>query len=114
MEPLWGEVAAHLPVRPPYAPTHPLGCHRRRVPDRVIFEHVLQALVHGSGYERVASAGCSDATIRRRLREWARLGLAQAVHALALRAYDRMIGLELDEVAVDGCLTRAPGGGEAA
>ncbi len=28
------------------------GCHRRRVPDRVVFDHVLAALTHGSGYER--------------------------------------------------------------
>jgi hypothetical protein len=30
----------------------------------VVFEHVVAALVHGSGYERIASAGCSDRTIR--------------------------------------------------
>ena len=114
MEPLWSEFAAQLPERPRYAPSHPLGCHRARVPERVVFEHVIAALVHGSGYERIASPGCSDGTIRRRVREWARLGLAEAVHALALRAYDRMIGLELEDVAVDACLTKAPGGGEAA
>ena len=44
---------------------------------------------------RVASPGCSDRTIRRRLREWAEAGLAEALHALALRHYDRMIGLDL-------------------
>jgi len=96
------------------APTHPLGCHRPRIPDRVVFEHVIAALVHGSGYERIASPGCSDATIRRRLKEWAAAGVSEQVHTLALRAYDRMIGLELDDLAVDGCITKAPGGGEAA
>jgi len=80
----------------------------------VIFEHVVAALVHGSGYERIASAGCSDRSIRRRLHAWAAAGLAEQVQALALQAYDRMIGLDLDELAVDGCLTKAPGGGEAA
>jgi len=114
LEPLWDQFAALLPERPTFAPTHPLGCHRRRVPDRVVFEHVLAALVHGSGYERIATRGCSDGTIRRRLREWAAAGLSEQVHALALRAYDRMLGLELEELAVDGCLTKAPGGGEAA
>ena len=34
------------------------------------------------------------------------------LHALVLAQYDRMIGLELDDVAVDGCITKAPGGGE--
>lgn len=33
------------------------------------------------------------------------------MHALALRAYDQMIGLELGDVAVDGCITKAPCGG---
>ena len=114
LEPLWVQFSALLPERPPVSPTHPLGCHRRRIADRVVFEHVIAALVHGSGYERIASPGCSDRTIRRRLHEWAAAGLAEQVQTLALRAYDRMIGLELDELAVDGCLTKAPGGGEAA
>jgi hypothetical protein len=112
--PLWDQFAALLPERPRFSPAHPLGCHRDRVPDRVVFEHVLAALVHGSGYERIASPECSDATIRRRLKEWAAAGLSEQVHALALRAYDRMLGLDLDDLAVDGCITKAPGGGEVA
>ena len=80
----------------------------------MVFEHVVAALVHGSGYERIATAGCSDRTIRRRLKAWAALGIGEQVHALALRAYDQMIGLELCDVAVDGCITKAPCGGERA
>jgi transposase len=114
LEPLWVQFSALLPEHPVVSPTPPLGCHRPRIPDRVIFEHVVAALVHGSGYERIASPGCSDRTIRRRLHEWAAAGLAEQVQTLALQAYDRMIGLDLDELAVDGCLTKAPGGGEAA
>jgi transposase len=114
LKPLWAEFATLLPERPTVSPTHPLGCHRRRVPDRVVFEHVIAALVHGSGYERIASPGCSDATIRRRLQEWSRAGLSEQVHTVALQAYDRMIGLELEDLAVDGCLTKAPSGGEVA
>ena len=29
-------------------------------------------------------------------------------------AYDRIVGLVLDDIAVDGCITKAPGGGEVA
>lgn len=79
-----------------------------------MFEHVVLALPHGSGYERIASPGCSDRTIRRRVKQWAELGIAQRVHASALEAYDRMIGLGLAEVSVDGCITKAPSGGEKA
>jgi hypothetical protein len=114
VEPLWVQFAALLPDRPAFVPTHPLGCHRRRVPDRVVFEHVLAALVHGSGYERIASPGCSERTIRRRIQGWAAGGLMERVHALALAAYERMIGLDLEDLAVDGCITKAPSGGEVA
>jgi hypothetical protein len=111
IEPLWVEFAALLPDRAPFAASHPLGCHRRRVPDRVVFEHVLAALVHGSGYERIASAACSDRTIRRRLKEWASRGLATELHARCLAAFDKMIGLRLRDISADGAITKAPCGG---
>lgn len=119
LEPVWVEFAALLTEhrggpQPEFHPDHPWGCHRRRIPDRVVFEHVLDALVHGSGYERIATARCSDRTIRRRLKDWAKLGIAQAVHAVALGAYDRIIGLDLDDVSADGCITKAPCGGDKA
>jgi transposase len=114
LHPLWEQFAALLPARPAVTPSHPLRCHRARIPDRVVFAHVIAALVHGSGYERIASPGCSDRTIRRRLKEWAAAGLAEQVHTLALQAYEKMIGLDLDDLAVDGCITKAPSGGEAA
>jgi hypothetical protein len=41
-------------------------------PQPVVFDHVIAALVHGSGYERMATLGCSDRTIRRRPRRLGR------------------------------------------
>ena len=79
-----------------------------------MFAHVIQPLVHGSGYERIATSGCSDRTIRRRLKEWAAAGVTARLHAAALRAYDLLIGLELGDVPVDGCITKAPCGGQRA
>ena len=78
IEPLWVECAALIgsDERPEYDPGHPLGCHRHRVADRLVFDCLVAALVHGSGYERVAVPGCSDRTIRRRLVEWAERGLS--------------------------------------
>jgi len=114
LDPVWEQFSVLLPARPAVAPTHPLGRHRPRIPDRVVFEHVVDALVHGSGYERIASPDCSDRTIRRRLHEWATAGLGETLHALVLAQYDRLIGLELDDLAVDGCITKAPCGGEVA
>jgi hypothetical protein len=51
----------------------------------------VAALVDGSGYERIASPGCSERTIRRRVKPWAELGLMAELHALVLAQYDRMI-----------------------
>ncbi len=66
LEPIWAQFAVLLPAHPLVDPTHPLGCHRPRIPDRLVFDQVVAALVHGSGYERIATPGCSDRTIRRR------------------------------------------------
>jgi transposase len=111
LEPLWDQFAALLPE---HVDTHPLGCHNPRIPDRIVFERVIAALVHGSGYERIADRQCSDRTIRRRVKYWSQLGMAEQVHGLAVQAYDRMIGLQLHELSVDGCITKAPCGGERA
>jgi transposase len=111
IEPLWDQFAALLPDR---VDPHPLGCHRRRIPDRIVFDKLLCVLVFGSGYERIADATCSDRTLRRRRDEWTALGVMQRLWHLALAAYDRMIGLDLSELAIDGCITKAPCGGEVA
>jgi len=114
LEPIWNQFSVLLPQQPIFHPNHPLGCHRRRIPDRVVFDHIVAALVHGSGYERLTSPGCSDRTIRRRLKQWAAAGLAEQLHALTLQAYDQIIGLHLADMPTDGCITKAPGGGEVA
>jgi Transposase DDE domain len=113
-EPLWDQFSALLPHQSEFSPTHPLGCHKRRIPDEIVFRLVVEALVHGSGYERVATAECSDWTIRDRVKHWSKLGLAHELHRIALAGYDTMIGLELDELAADGCQTKAPCAGEKA
>lgn len=50
-EPVWQQFEVLLPDHPVVAPSHPLGCHRPRIPDRMVFEQVVSALVHGSGYD---------------------------------------------------------------
>jgi transposase len=94
--------------------THPLGCHRPRISDQAVFDKLLQVLVFGCGYRRIADATCSATTIRRRRDEWAAARLMQHLERIALDAYDRMIGLDLGNLAVDGCTTKAPCGGQTA
>jgi hypothetical protein len=78
----------------------------------VVFEKLIQILVFGCAYERIADGSCSESTLRRRRDEWIELGLVEALRSAALEAYDRAIGLEPSEVAVDCCITKAPCGGE--
>ncbi|MEH1017973.1 IS5 family transposase, partial [Micromonospora sp. CPCC 206060] len=113
-DPLWDQFAALLPVRPTTDPTHPLGCHRRRIADRIVFDKLLQVLRFGCSYESIADSTCSATTIRNRRDEWLNLGVFAQLKAIALDAYDRIVGLLLDDIAIDGCITKAPGGGEVA
>jgi transposase len=111
LEPLWVQVSALLPTRQVH---HPLGCHRPRIPDRVVFDKLIQILVFGCGYRRIADVTCSATTLRRRRDEWIALGLADRLRLAVLGAYDRLFGLELEHLAVDGCITKAPCGGQTA
>jgi transposase len=111
LEPLWVQVAALLPTR---HDTHPLGCHRQRIADRIVFDKLIQVLVFGCGYRRIADASCSATTLRRRRDEWIALGVAEQLRLVVLAAYDRLFGLELEQLAVDGCTTKAPCGGQVA
>ncbi len=63
IEPVWQQFLALLPSR---ETDHPLGCHRPRVPDRVVFEKLVQILVFGCAYWRIADESCSATTLRRR------------------------------------------------
>lgn len=112
-DPLWIQFEALLPERPVLVPTHPLGCHRRRISDRMVFDKLLQLLRFGCSYEAVADSSCSATTIRNRRDEWIALGVFARFKQIALAAYDRITGLVLDQIAIDGSITKAPGGGEA-
>jgi transposase len=111
LEPLWVQVSALLPTRPD---THPLGCHRPRIADRVVFDKLIQVLVVGCGYRRIADHTCSATTLRRRRDEWITAGVADQLRLVVLAAYDQLFGLELAQLAVDGCTTKAPCGGQTA
>jgi transposase len=111
LDPLREQVLALLP---PHIDDHPLGCHRPRIDDAVVFDKLVAALVFGAGYQRIADPACSATTMRRRRDEWIRLGIFDQLRLTALDAYDQMIGLDLADLAVDGCTTKAPCGGECA
>ena len=67
IEPIWDQFQVLIPA---VADEHPLGCHRPRIPDRVVFDKLVQVLVLGAAYEKVADTTCSATTIIRRRDEW--------------------------------------------
>ena len=87
---------------------HPLGCHRPRILDRVVFEKLVAVLLFGCAYWRIADGSCSATTLRRRPDEWIEAGVIDNLEEMAREAYDRAIGLDLSDVALDCCLTKAP------
>lgn len=111
IEPIWDQFQILVPS---VADAHPLGCHRPRIPDRVVFDKLVQVLVFGAAYERIADTTCSATTIRRRRDEWIDAGAFEELEQFCLEGYERMVGLQLETLAVDGCITKAPCGGEAA
>jgi transposase len=79
-----------------------------------VFDKLVQVLVLGAAYDRIADSTCSATTLRTRRDEWIETGVFTLLEQLCLEAYDRMIGLDLGNLIVDGCITKAPCGGEAA
>ncbi len=103
------------PLIPEPADEHPLGCHRPRASDRDCFWVMLIRLVTGCSWEdaeRLAGTKVSDTTVRARRDEWVAAGVFDAIADEAIAAYDRIIGLDLTNVAVDGSIHKSPGGGE--
>ena len=108
---VWAAIEGLIPV---VVDTHPLGCHRLRAPDRDCFQVILVRLATGCSWEdaeRLCGSKVSDTTARSRRDEWLTAGVFDAVAAEAISAYDRIIGLDLCDVAVDGSLHKSPCGG---
>jgi transposase len=105
IEPIWDQFSALLPSRPG---SHTLGCHRPRVSDRLVFDKLVQVAVFGCAYGRIADATCSATTLRRRRDEWIGLGVMEQLARIAEEGYDRLIGLQLEDIVVDGRLAPRP------
>ncbi|WP_431709822.1 IS5 family transposase [Glutamicibacter uratoxydans] len=110
IDPLWHQFEALLPER---HSTHPLGCHKPRIGDRIVFDKLIQILVLGAAYEKISDTTCSATTIRRRRDEWITAGIFSDLEQICLESYDRIVGLDLENLVIDGCLVKAPCGGEA-
>ena len=111
INPIWEQFSSLLPQR---EVDHPWGSHRPRIDDRLIFDKLVQVLVFGCAYDKISDESCSSTTLRRRRDKWIDSGAMEKLQEIALDAYDRIVGLELSDVAVDCCITKAPCGGQKA
>ena len=67
-------------------------------------------LVFGAGYELIADTSCSATTMRRRRDEWIRLGVWDRLRLACLDACEKLIGLDLADLAVDRVAAALPRG----
>lgn len=109
IDPLWSQFKALLP-KP--IDEHPLGCHRPRVADRVVFDKLIARLVLGGAYTKHADDTVSATTLRTRRNEWIAAGVFVALEQGVLENFDRTIGLDLEHLTVDECCVKAPCGEE--
>ncbi len=76
---------------------------------------MLVRLVTGCSFEDaelLCGRKVSDTTARARRDEWIEAGIFELIADEAIGAYDKIIGLDLSEVAVDGSSHKSPAGGE--
>lgn len=109
---VWAAVEPRV-ARPP--DEHPLGCHRPRICDRLCLQGIVWRLVLGCSWRSVEvllGSEVSDTTLRSRRDEWVAAGVFDLIAAEAVAAWDRIMGLRLPDVCVDGSVHKAPSGGE--
>ena len=103
-------------VARPQVENHPLGCHRRRVSDRVCFEAMLIRLVTGCSWvdaERLVGGAVSDTTLRARRDEWEKCGVIAKVVEEALHPTTRSSGSTSPKLRWTAVFTRPRWAGKA-
>src|SRR5215210_6049179 len=107
---LWERIEPLLPERP----SHPLGCHNPRVPDRDAMDAILLVLRTGMQWNALDLTGpASSSSSHRRFQEWERVGVFYEIWRQGLLEYDQKVGIDWSFLAADGAMTKAPLGGPA-
>src|SRR3954452_15095271 len=72
---LWERIEPLLPERP----SHPLGCHNPRVPDRSAMDAILLVLRTGMQWNALDLTGPCSSSAHRRFQEWERAGVFREI-----------------------------------
>jgi putative transposase len=107
---LWEAIA---PLIPPRVNTHPFGGGKPPTPDRVCMEAILYVLRTGCQWKALnATRFCPGSTAHDRFQLWVARGVFQTLWEHGLLAYDDWKGIDWGWLAMHGCMTKAPLGGE--
>src|SRR5690242_2224331 len=108
---LWAKIEPLLP--PPAGKSHPLGCHRPRVPNRQAMDGIFLVLRTGCQWNALNATGiCSSSSAHRRFLEWVEADVFAQLWIDGLLVYDALQGIDWSWLCRDGAMTKAPLGGE--
>lgn len=102
---LWAAVEPLLPQPP--------GGGRPRKPDRDVFAAIYFVLRTGIQWKALPRCLGAASTVHDRFQEWAQAGVFEQLWATGLLEFEVSVGLDWTWQALDGCMTKAPLGGEA-
>jgi putative transposase len=107
---LWKEIEWLLPE---HVNTHPFGGGKPRTPDRVCMDAIFFHLRTGCPWKALdATRFCPGSTAHDRFQEWVQAGVFLEMWRAGLYEYDYLKEIDWSWLSLDGCMTKAPLGGE--
>jgi putative transposase len=101
------------PLIPKRKNTHRFGGGRPPVPDRVCMDAIFFVLRTGCQWKALdATKFCPGSTAHDRFQRWVEQGVFLAMWESGLMLYDELEGIDWSWLSMDGCMTKAPLGGE--
>src|SRR5215475_11562924 len=98
---------------PPHVNTHRFGGGRPRTPDRVCANAIFYVLRTSCQWKALdATKFCPGSTAHDRFQEWVEAGVFFEFWKQGLLEYDCLKGIDWRWLSMDGCMTKAPLGGE--
>jgi putative transposase len=86
---------------------------RPAVPNRVIFDAVIYVLRTGCQWRAIPrEVYAPGSTVHGRFRRWAEARVFEKIYRVLLERYDDVLGIDWKWLSLDGCITKAPLGGE--
>ena len=107
---LWTKIEPLLPTHPN---RHRFGGGRPRKPDRQCLDAIFFHLRTGCQWKALDATGiCPGSTAHDRFQEWVAAGVFRKLWEAGLLQFDQAQGIDWSWLSMDGCMTKAPLGGE--